>query len=299
MRNVCALFMVLSLSACVSGNDFDRMRSDLNELQRSTYDARKEIDSLKEKTTGVVKEDSFTAVKESQADLFSKINATSSGLQELRGRFDENRYFTEKSLKEFTSEKDLLKAQIAGLEMQVKTLKDKLTALENPGRPIEPAKDAAEASLKPADSIKTEPASPDARIERAADSKAKAYDMAYQLFKDKKYRESRERFEAFIREYPKSDLTDNAQFWIAESYYNEKDFESAILSYETLLKKYSDSDKASSGMLKQGYAFAEIGDTKTGKIILNKLVEKYPNTKDAEAAKKKLAELDKKPQKKK
>ena len=39
-------------------------------------------------------------------------------------------------------------------------------------------------------------------------------------------------------------------------------------------------------------------DAKTGKIILNKLVEKYPNSKDAEAAKKKLAELDKKPQKK-
>jgi len=295
VRKVCALFMVLFLSACVSGNDFDRMRSDLNELQRSTYDARKEIDSLKEKTTGVVKEDSFTAVKESQADLFSKINATSSGLQELRGRFDENRYFTEKSLKEFTSEKDLLKAQIAGLEMQIKTLKDKLTALENPGRPIEPAKDAAEPSLKPNNTVRTEG---EPQTEPVADTKAKAYDTAYQLFKDKKYRESRERFETFIRAYPKTDLTDNAQFWIAESYYSEKDFESAILSYETLLKKYPDSDKASSGMLKQGYAFAEIGDTKTGKIILNKLVEKYPNTKDAEAAKKKLAELDKKPQKK-
>ncbi len=299
MKKICSLFIVLFLSACVSGNDFDRVRSDLHELQRGAYEARKEIDTLKEKTAGVVREDSFTAVKESQADLFSKVNATSNGLQELRGRFDENRYFTEKSLKEFTSEKDLLKAQIAGLEMQIKTVKDKLSALENQGRPKEPANDAAEASLKPADSAKTEPASSEARLEQAGDSKTKAYDTAYQLFKEKKYREARERFEAFIREYPKTDLTDNAQFWIAESYYNEKDFESAILSYETLLKKYPDSDKASGGLLKQGYAFAEIGDAKTGKIILNKLVEKYPNTKDAEAAKKKIAELDKKPQKKK
>jgi tol-pal system protein YbgF len=279
----------------VSGNDFDRVRSDLHELQRSTSEARKEIDSLKEKTSGVVREDSFTAVKESQADLFSKVNATSSGLQELRGRFDENRYFTEKSLKEFASEKDLLKAQIAGLEMQIKAVKDKLSTLENPDRAKEPGKETPEASLKPNNTAKTEA---EAQVEPVADSKTKAYDAAYQLFKDKKYREARERFEAFIREYPKTDLTDNAQFWIAESYYHEKDFENAILSYETLLKKYPDSDKAGSGMLKQGSAFAEIGDAKTGKIILNKLVEKYPNSKEAETAKKKIAELDKKPQKK-
>ena len=275
------------------------MRYDLHELQRSNLEARKDIDSLKEKTAGVVKEDSFTAIKESQADLFSKVNTTLSGLQELRGRFDENRYFTEKSLKEFTSEKDLLRAQIAGLETQIKAMKDKLSALENQGRPKEPSQNAAEASPNPADSAKKVPASPEARIEQAADSKTKAYEAAYQLFKDKKFKESREGFEAFLREYPKTDLADNAQFWIAESYYNEKDFESAILSYETLIKKYPSSNKVSSGMLKQGLAFVEVGDAKTGKIIFNKLVEKYPNTKDAEAAKKKIADLDKKPQKKK
>ncbi len=288
--------MVLFLSACVSSNDFDRVRSDLNALQRSNSEARREIDALKEKTTGVVREDSFTAVRESQADLLSKVNATSSGLQELRGRFDENRYFTEKSLKEFTAEKDLLRTQIAGLETQIRAMKDKLSALEDPRRPREALKDTSDLT---ATSGKADAASQDLKTEAGPDSKTKSYDAAYQLYKEKKYKESRERFEIFIKEYPKTDLADNAQFWIAESYFNEKDFESAILSYETLLKKYPDSDKAGSGMLKQGYAFAEIGDAKTGKIILNKLIEKYPNTKDAEAAKKKIAELDKKPQKKK
>ena len=52
-------------------------------------------------------------------------------------------------------------------------------------------------------------------------------------------------------------------------------------------------------MLKQALAFGEIGDLKTSRIILNKLIEKYPDSKDAELAKKKIAELDKKPPKKK
>jgi len=287
---------MLVLSACVSSNDFDRVRSDLHELQRNSAEARKDIDSLKEKTTGVVREDSFAVVKESQTDLFEKVNENSKGLQELRGRFDENRYFTEKSLKEFIAEKDLIRAQIAGLETQIKAMKERLAALDNQDRPKENGKEASEASLKSNNTAKTET---ETHADPVADTKAKAYDAAYQLFKDKKYKEARERFETFMKDYPKTDLTDNAQFWIAESYYSEKDFESAILSFETLLKKYPDSDKSSSGMLKQALAFVEIGDAKTGKIILNKLMEKYPHSKEAEAAKKKIAELEKKPQKKK
>lgn len=296
VKKVCALFMMLILSACVSSNDFDRMRSDLRELQRNNADARKEIDALKEKTTGVVREDSFAVVKESQTGLFEKVNENSRGLQELRGRFDENRYFTEKSLKEFASEKELIRTQIAGLETQIKAMKERLAALDNQDRPKEAGKETSDASLKPNNTAKTEALMP---VETAADTKVKAYDAAYQLFKEKKYKESRERFEAFMKDYPKTDLSDNAMFWIGESYYSEKDFESAILSFETLLKKYPESDKAASGMLKQGLAFVEIGDAKTGKIIFNKLLEKYPHAKEAEAAKKKIAELEKKPQKKK
>ena len=295
MKRCWLLFIALSLAACVSDTDFARLRNDVYELQKKTNEDRKEIDALKERVTGVVKEDSFTAVRESQADIVSKVNETSRGLQELRGRFDENRYFMEKSLKDGSAEKDLLKTQIAGLETQVRALKDRLAVLDKQGKPME----SAEAMQVPADATKTEPVPQEARTESAADARKKAYDSAYQLFQGKKYKEAREKFEAYIKEYPKTDLSDNAQFWIAETYYAERDFESAILAYETLLKKYPDSDKISNGLLKQGSAFAEIGDVKTCKIILNKLIEKYPDSREADLAKKKIAELDKKPTKKK
>jgi tol-pal system protein YbgF len=289
-------FVILFLPACVSTDDFDRLRRDVQQLQQTSSDARKDVDSLKEKTAGVVKEDSFTAVRESQADLLSKVNETSRGLQELRGRFEENKYSTEKSLKDFTGERDLLRSQIAGLETQIKSLRDRLSAIENGAK----SQELSEEPQRPADNAtKAEPSPQDVKAVPAADSKSKSYDAAYQLFKDKKFRESREKFEAFMKSYPKTDLADNAQFWIAETYFAEKDFENAILSYETLVKKWPESDKASGGLYKQGLAFIEIGDAKTGKIILSKLIEKYPDSKDAELAKKKIAELDKKPPKKK
>ncbi len=302
MKSFLPILLLFMMSACVSETDFYRLRSDVDELKRESATAKTEVDDLKERTAGTVKEDSFTAVRESQAEVTSRLSDLSGSLNELRGRFEENRYFVEKTLKEHTAESDILRAQISGLESNMKMLKDRMSAIESTAKHNEgvsgqqgPSTQGEEAGPK------AEPATPDMSQENTdiQDERTKAYDTALQAFRDKKYKESREKFEAFIKDYPKSDLTDNAQFWIAETYYAEKNYEDAILAYEALLKKYPDSKKTSGALLKQSFAFIEIGDAKTGKIILKKLVEKYPDSKDAELARKKLAEMDKKNSKKK
>lgn len=303
MKKILPAALLLSLlSACVSNTDFDRLRFDVNDLRRETTTSKAEIDSLKEKAIGTVKEDSFAAVRESQAAMTSRVSELSGSLQELRGRFDENRYFIDKTLKESTAERDILRAQISSLENQMKMLKDKMAAVEDAIRQKEAVSGQQEPSAQAgAPEQKTEPAIPDTSAEKkdVQEERTKAYDAAYQAFKDKQYKVSRGKFEAFIKDYPKNDLTDNAQFWIAETYYAEKNYEDAILAYESLLKKYPDSKKTSSALLKQAFSFIEIGDSKTGKIILNKLIEKYPGSADAGLAGKKLAEIDKKNSRKK
>jgi len=294
--------LLLLLSSCVSNTDFYRLRSEVNELKRDSSAAKTEVDILKEKSAGAVKEDSFSAVRESQASMTSRVNELSSSLQEMRGKFEENRYFVEKTLKESAAEREILRAQISSLESQVKLLKDRMAAIEGgPRHKEEAAEQQPPSALTEVPGKTTEPATPVQSPEKndVQDEKAKAYDAAYQAFKGKKYKEAREKFEAFMKAYPKNELTDNAQFWIAETYYAEKYYEDAILAYESLLKKYPDSKKTSSALLKQAFSFIEIGDAKTGKIILNKLIEKHPDSKETELAKKKLAELDKKNSKKK
>lgn len=293
------LLLLLLLSACASDTDLDRLTSEVEDLRSQSSAARTEVDILKEKTAGTVKEDSFAAVRESQAETTSRIRDLSGSLQELRGRYDENRYFVEKTLKEAAADRDILRAQISSLESQLKKLKEKLAGIESDAKHREETGDQQATSVHPeVPETTSEPAVPE--FPEKEDLKdERSYDAAYQAFKDKKYQEAREKFETFIKVYPKNDLTDNAQFWIAETYYAEKDYEDAILSYEALLKKYPDSKKTSSALLKQAFAFIEIKDVKTGKIILNKLIEKYPDSRDAELARKKLAELDKKNIKKK
>ena len=45
------------------------------------------------------------------------------------------------------------------------------------------------------------------------------YDQAFNALKDGRYAESARRFQGFIDQYPNSDLTPNAFYWLGESYY--------------------------------------------------------------------------------
>jgi tol-pal system protein YbgF len=117
------------------------------------------------------------------------------------------------------------------------------------------------------------------------------YDSALQLFRTGQYDAAREEFESYLQKYPKSNLTDNAQFWLGECYYAEKRYGEAIAAYEKMIKEYPESDKVSSAMLKQGMAFLELGDSTAGKILLKKVVKEYPNSNQAKIARSKLARV--------
>ena len=287
------------LSACATSGDLELLRQDVDKLQRDSFSMRGELDGLKEKTTGVAKEESFNVVRMNQAEMQSQLANVAKDIQVLSGRFDENKYFIEKTLKDWTSEMDLMKAQMAALERQMKEMKDKSSAFEGQLKPLQEFPKEQEAERKSEASQKGSPAREEQAVKPAASDKLAKYDAAYNAFTKKHYKESREKFEAFIREFPKDELADNAHFWIAETSYNEKDFEGAILSYETFLKKYPNSKKAPAGLLKQGFSFIEIGDKKTGKAILEQLIERYPKAKEAELAKKSIEDLSKKTVKKK
>jgi tol-pal system protein YbgF len=140
--------------------------------------------------------------------------------------------------------------------------------------------------------VKTE-SSPDTgqtAKKQAVSSTEEQYDNALRLFRSGQYNAARDEFKSYLQKYPKSDLADNAQFWLGECYYAEKSYGEAIAAYEKTIKEYPKSDKVSSALLKQGMAFLELGDSTAGKILLKKVVKEYPNSNQAKIAKSKLAQ---------
>jgi len=304
----CCFFWLLFclLPACVSVQEVDMLRQDIARLQRDNVAVKSELDQLKEKTTTSASEESFNIIRQSQAETQSALFGITKEMQVLSGRFDENKDFTEKSLRNATMELDLIRAQMTTSENQTREVKNRLNALEDQ---MKQSKESQKEQPKHIEKKPEEPQKPPVAEEKTAKAAIPAantakikYDAALKLYKEKKYKAAREKFSAFVKEFPKDQLADNALFWTAEAYYKEKDFEGAIAEYAELLKAYPNSGKAPAALLKQGYSLIELNDKKGGKVILEQLIERYPKSREAMEAQKKLKELNtisRKPVKKK
>jgi tol-pal system protein YbgF len=218
----------------------------------------------------------------------------------LTGQFEEVRFFSEKSLSELTNSKDILTAKVQELESAVEDLnkqiadvKKALSAAEEEQNKAEERRRAAEAEKEKKSKKAKSAAQKQKKKSGTANTSTKTkikdiYMAGYQALREGKTAQAREKFTSILSNYPENEYSDNARFWIGEAYYKEENYADAILAYEELFKSNPDSDKIPGAMLKQGLAFYLIKDEKTGKIILEKLIEKYPKSEPAKLAKKKI-----------
>ncbi len=283
-------FLLVFIAGCATTSDIDNLKNNITGLQIESINQKKEIAQIKTDLSNIskdittLKEYSLSAMKESQSSILIQTSDLSKELQTLKGRFDENKYFMDKTLKDLLSERELQQAKIAGLENELKELKSKISS-----QPAEKKESSAvQEGHKDAEAVQ-----PEAKDQKAAGTTdpQKLYDDAQIDFKEKRYVDARQKFEKFSKDFPKHALAPNSYFWLGESYYADKKYEDAILAYEAFLKKYPNHEKTKGAMLKQAFAFVEMGDKKTGKVLLEKVMEKYPNSREADLAEKKIAEL--------
>ncbi|MEW6671405.1 MAG: tol-pal system protein YbgF [Thermodesulfobacteriota bacterium] len=117
------------------------------------------------------------------------------------------------------------------------------------------------------------------------------YNRAKQSFDKGEFETARKGFQDILDKNPSSQNADNAQFWIGEIYYREKWYEKAILEYQKVIENYPKGNKVPASLLKQGFAFLNIGDQTNARLILRELTNKYPESNEAKIAGKKLDEL--------
>jgi len=93
---------------------------------------------------------------------------------------------------------------------------------------------------------------------RASTSKAltaeEQFAQAQKLFNKKKYFESAEEFQKVIYNYPGANIIDTAQYFLANSYLEDEQFELAAVEFERLIKNYPRSDFAPDSRFLTGYA---------------------------------------------
>ncbi|MBT2971859.1 MAG: tol-pal system protein YbgF [Candidatus Thiodiazotropha sp. (ex Ctena orbiculata)] len=122
---------------------------------------------------------------------------------------------------------------------------------------------------------------------------AEAYQSAFNMLKQGRYGESITAFSNFLRDYPGGEYEDNAQYWLAEASYVNRDFDTALGEFMKIMEKYPTSPKIPGAMLKIGYIHYEKKSWTDARNILNELVSNYPATTESRLAQKRLQRLTK------
>ena len=116
-----------------------------------------------------------------------------------------------------------------------------------------------------------------------------AYMKAFGLFGSNNYSGAIDAFSAFIKTHPDSEYAGNAQYWIGECYYTQRDYVRALDAFNRVIERYPGGKKVPDALLKVGFSLISLNEPEKARVALETLVEKYPKTPAAAKARERLS----------
>lgn len=117
------------------------------------------------------------------------------------------------------------------------------------------------------------------------------YDAAFSLLRNGNYEESASAFEQFLAVFPSSPLADNAQYWIAETYYVQRQYMAALPAFQLVVDEYPGSSKLPDALLKIGYCNYELQRWEAARETLQRVVREFPSTTSGRLATQRLERI--------
>jgi tol-pal system protein YbgF len=106
-----------------------------------------------------------------------------------------------------------------------------------------------------------------------------------------KYELASSEFQDYLKYYGDTDLASNAQFYLGEISYAQKNYEQAVREYDKVLNNYPKSFKLAPARFKKGMALLELGQKNPGIKELREVVRRYPGTEEERRARAKLKDM--------
>ena len=269
-KGLAAVFLLL-LAGCASKGDVEVMQHDLDELKTRYFTIEKDFNGLKSETReGMDKtlkayQNEIELLRKGTADLQVSLDSAKVDMQVLAGKVDDATLQAKKPADDISLLKEDLDRRLTALEARVGNIEKNSEDQQ---------KKMTEATAKQSE------LSPDLLYQQGLDS-----------FKGGNTQRARELLTKFVDQHPNHELVANAHYWIGETYYTEKIYDQAILEFEKVIKNYPGKEKVPGAMLKQALAFKGLGDKKSARYVLGKLIENFPRSSEAGMAKAKLKEM--------
>lgn len=273
-RSLYVLFVVfIVLGGCAA------LQSDIGVLDRKVSRQKNEIQAIRQK----------------QADFDTRLDTLQIELQRMRGSMEESKHHAQKASDDVIALNEELTSHIVKQTVDLNQLQEDIRTMkaflgmkagvqqdESVAMPTGNVAGLTTTTVTPSGSLTKVTGVPDPE---------ELYNDAYTRLNQKDYQAARKEFKEFLKLFPQTEYSDNAQFWIGESYYREKRYEEAILEFEEVIKKFPQGNKLPDALLKQAFSFVAINDNNSAKLLLQKIIDQYPTSAQAEIAKVKLTSL--------
>jgi tol-pal system protein YbgF len=106
-----------------------------------------------------------------------------------------------------------------------------------------------------------------------------------------KYDLARSEFQDYLKYYADTELASNAQFYLGEIAYSQKQYDQAVAEFDKVLNGYPKSFKLAPARLRKGMALIELGQKNPGVRELREVVKRYPGTEEERRARARLKDL--------
>ena len=262
-----ACVLILCVAGCASRGDLDSMSRSLEGRVSNV-----QVDVVKVRKLAEGSEESANFLRQKTAEIDANMIELRDSVQQMRGATEDT------SMRITSLETGMGKKEIDSIRARLDDIAFRLQFIEN-------YLGIAKKEVAEGEGDQGE------EMQKAEGDREKEYSEALKTFKTGKYAEAREMFQKFLKSFPDTEYSDNAQFWIGECYYFEGQYEKAILEYEKVVQNYPKGNKVADALLKQAFSFLDLGDRASAKVLLQRIINDYPNTTSARRAREKLVSI--------
>src|ERR1700676_2818679 len=296
-RNI-AIFCAAAVAGAIVGSAIGprpalAVAREIIELQR---DVTSILQGQKDLATQMTQDHTVSkTLVEQSSDSVNKLGATMSGLQKSVQDVQANAgarldtmstqvQVLSDNLEEIKSRLGKLNQQLVDLQNTVQSLDSKISGGSAPAtNPSSNPGSGSSSSFAPATGS-VNPSGP-------APSADTLYSNGLRDITSGKYDLARSEFQDYLKFYADTDLASNAQFYLGEIAYSQKQFDQAVAEYDKVLTNYPKSFKLAPARFKKGMALIDLGQKTAGVRELREVVKRYPSTEEDRRARAKLKEL--------
>jgi tol-pal system protein YbgF len=243
------------LTGCATRASFYRVQDDVNTL-RSDVTALRDVQELTTKE-----------VARTQADL----RTLQTQVAEMRAK-----------VSEATGEGERLRRRVEAAEDELGKARQAASTPAPQPAPAPPSPSFPSPVVAVPGPVPAEPR-PAMPLGRVATAEV-AYNAALATFRAGEHGQAVLDFLDFIAKYPKHPLVSNAQYWIGEAYYLQRDYRQAITEFQKVPEVGPGTSKAADALLKIGMSYEGLRDSARARLTWQRLVREYPSSEAATRA---------------